>query len=202
MEEQKTEEHIDDELTNGVPAENESSVGEILETIDEDAKLEEIIEIKSGDLTELKEELESSRKQSEEYLDGWQRTQAEFLNYKKRIDRDHVQRQHDATGNVIKKFLVVSDDLERALKNSPKEGDGANWAEGIELIYRKLETILSNEGITALNPEGQIFDPKFHEAISQEDSPNHESGQIIEVIQQGYLLGERVLRPATVRVAS
>jgi molecular chaperone GrpE len=94
------------------------------------------------------------------------------------------------------------DDLDLALAECPQDGDGVEWAQGIELIYRKLLTILENEGVEPLEAEGHIFDPNIHEAVSQEESPDHESGQIIEVIKKGYLIGERVLRPAKVRVAS
>jgi molecular chaperone GrpE len=76
------------------------------------------------------------------------------------------------------------------------------WADGIELIYRKLQAILEAEGIKRIEAEGQMFDPNFHEAILQEPSEGHKSGQIIAVTQNGYMLGERVIRPALVRVAA
>jgi molecular chaperone GrpE len=107
----------------------------------------------------------------------------------------------NATGNVIRRYLDILDDLDRALKNRPQEGEGAAWAQGIELIYRKFQNLLEAEGVVAMDSEAQMFDPNFHEAISSEDSPDHESGQIIEVLKQGYLIGDRVLRPALVRVA-
>ena len=99
------------------------------------------------------------------------------------------------TGEVIKKYLVVLDDLDRALKMRPTEGEGAAWAEGIELIYRKLQNILDSEGVKRIPAEDEEFDPTRHEAISHEESPDHESGQIIEVVQQGYTLGDRVSAP-------
>jgi molecular chaperone GrpE len=149
----------------------------------------------------LGEELAAARAKASEYLEGWQRAQADFANYKKRVARDQSQVYQNAAGSIIKRFLDVVDDLERALKNRPQEGDGAAWAEGIELIYRKLLNTLETEGVTRLEAEGQLFDPNLHEAITQEDSDAHESGQIIEVVKQGYLIGDRILRPALVRVA-
>jgi molecular chaperone GrpE len=149
----------------------------------------------------LRSELESWQAQAGEYLDGWQRSRAEFANYKKRVDRELAQAYQSASGNIFKRYLEVLDDLERALKNRPQEGDGAAWAEGIELIYRKLTSILEAEGVKVMPAQGQIFDPNLHEAISQEENGEYESGQIIEVIKQGYLLGDRVLRPALVRIA-
>jgi len=149
----------------------------------------------------LQDELEKSRAKSNEYFDGWQRERADFINYKKRIDREAASMQQNATASVVKKYLVILDDLERALKTRPTGGEGAAWADGIELIYRKLTNLLQQEGVCRMEAEKEFFDPRRHEAIMQEESPDHESGQIIEVIQQGYLLGDRVIRPALVRVA-
>jgi molecular chaperone GrpE len=149
----------------------------------------------------LKSELAEAQAKADEYLDGWQRSRAEFANFRKRIERDQATANQVATGNVVKRFIDVVDDLDRALKNSPKDEEGANWAGGIELIYRKLLTNLENEGVQVIQAEGQNFDPSLHEAISQEDHPDLESGQVIATVSQGYILGERVLRPARVRVA-
>lgn len=149
----------------------------------------------------LKQEIEQLRQKNDEYLDGWQRERAEFANYRKRIEREREQLKMNLAGDIVKRYLDVIDDLERALKNRPKDGEGATWAEGIELIYRKMLAILEAEGVQPMQAEGEAFDPNRHEAISHEASPDHESGQIIEVVKNGYLLGERVLRPALVRVA-
>lgn len=145
--------------------------------------------------------LEESQAKANEYLDGWQRARAEFANYKKRVDREQALVYQTTAGNIIKRYLEIMDDLERALKNHPAEGDGAAWAEGIDLIYRKLQALLEAEGVKPMPADGQFFDPNLHEAISHEAAPALESGQIIEVVKQGYMLGDRVLRPAWVRVA-
>ena len=153
------------------------------------------------ELETLNLELENTREKADEYLDGWQRSRAEFANFKKRVEKEQAQVYQNAAGSIIKKYLDVLDDLERALQNRPEEGDGANWAEGIDLIYRKFLTILECEGITRMDTEGMFFDPTLHEAVTSEEDEQFESGQIIEVLQQGYKLGDRVLRPAKVRVA-
>jgi molecular chaperone GrpE len=147
------------------------------------------------------QELEDALVKAQEYLEGWQRARAEFANYKKRVDRDQAHTYQLAAGSVIRRFLEGVDDLERALKNRPRDGEGAAWAEGIELIYRKFLNILEAEGVKRMEAQGKEFDPNLHEAITQEDSAEHKSGYIIEVVQQGYLIGDRVLRPALVRVA-
>ncbi len=153
-------------------------------------------------LNELQEDLEQTRQKADDNLEGWRRERAEFSNYRKRVERDQAQLAGNITGEVIKKYLVILDDLSRALKTRPTEGEGASWSQGIELIYRKLQNILDAEGVTRIPAEsGQEFNPEIHEAITHEESPDHEGGEIIEVVQQGYKIGDRVLRPALVRVA-
>jgi molecular chaperone GrpE len=149
----------------------------------------------------MQQDIEKVRKEANEHLESWQRERADFKNYINRIEREQEMLRQTLNGALIKKYLVVLDDMERALKNRPTQGDGAAWADGIELILRKLQNILDVEGINRIPAEGELFDPNRHEAISHEDSTNHKSGEIIEVIQQGYLIGDRVLRPALVRVA-
>lgn len=155
----------------------------------------------SPTVEELQAELEGLRSQAEDYLDGWQRARAEFQNYKKRIDRELEDAKAHISGDILARYLPILDDLDRALKDRPTDDDAAAWAEGIELIYRKLQAILESEGIEPIPAEGQTFDPNLHEALSHEESDEFESGKVIDVIQRGYKLGDRVLRPALVRVS-
>lgn len=175
---------------------------------DSQPPVEEIVEVpleeaeeEVDEIVALQDELTAARTQSDEYLDGWQRSQADFSNYKKRMERERSLAYKNASADIIKRYLDVTDDMARALENRPQEGDGATWADGIELIYRKLLTVLENAGVTLMDIEGVAFDPNLHEAISVENNPDYESGQVIEVLKQGYMLGDRVLRPASVRVA-
>ena len=149
----------------------------------------------------LETQLKEASVKADENLDGWQRSVAEFSNYKKRMERDRVQNKLESSTSIIRKVLPAIDDLDRALANKPAEGDGAEWAKGIELVQRKLMTLLENENVKAIDAENAMFDPNIHEAIAMEASDDHESGQIIEVLQKGYMIGERVLRPTLVRVA-
>ena len=146
--------------------------------------------------------LEASEAKAAEYLDGWQRAKAEFTNYRKRQERERELARFETVGRVAKRYLPIVDDLGRALNDHPTEGDGVAWAEGIELIYRKLMNILEAEGVLPIEAEGEIFDPNLHEAVVQTESDEHESGQVIEVLQTGYKMGDRVLRPAIVRIAA
>jgi molecular chaperone GrpE len=168
----------------------------------QDATDEAIQQISVEDTEALKSELEEWKAKADEYLDGWQRARADYVNYKKRVEREQVQVHQNASASVIRRFLEVVDDLDLALKNRPQEGDNAGWAEGVELIYRKLSAILEAEGVSIIDADGQYFDPNLHEAITHEQHPELESGRIIAVVKKGYRLGDRVLRPAQVRVAS
>jgi molecular chaperone GrpE len=146
----------------------------------------------------LQQQLTEAQAQAAEYKDGWQRALADFQNYKRRTDAERDSTYQNAVGNIIKRYLPVLDDMERAMAARPAD---LPWSDGIELIYRKLQTILENEGLKRIDAEGQPFDPNFHEAISQEPADGVESGHVIGVVQNGYMLGERVIRPALVRVA-
>lgn len=168
------------------------------DTLEEDLAMQNTFQ---AEIESLKQELENTRSKSEEYLDGWQRSRAEFANYKKRVEREQATIYQTTSTTIIKRYLEVLDDLERALNNRPQEGEGKIWAEGIELIFRKFLSILENEGVVVMKAQGEQFDPNLHEAISSEENDDFDSGQIIEVVKQGYTQGERVLRPALVRVA-
>jgi molecular chaperone GrpE len=149
-------------------------------------------------LEALQKQLAEAEAKATEYKDGWARSQAEFQNYKKRLERDNELTYASMKGDIIKKVLPALDDMERALQNRP--ADDA-WASGIELIARKLQNILESEGVKRIEANGAAFDPIFHEAITHEPSEEVESGHVIAVVQNGYMLGERVIRPALVRVA-
>lgn len=146
----------------------------------------------------LKRQLEEAEGKLVESVDGWQRTQADFQNYRKRIERDNELMYASMKGDIVRKVLPALDDLERALQNRPVDDA---WANGIDLIARKLQTMLESEGVKRIEAAGTEFDPKFHEAISHEPAEGVASGHVIEVVQNGYVLGERVIRPALVRVA-
>ena len=164
-------------------------------------------EVEAGrppDIAALQRELETAQSKAAEYLDGWQRSQAEFQNYKRRVERERTEMMQGMTGKVIARYLDIVDDFDRAMKGRPTEADDpewAKWAEGIQLIYRKFQNVLDAEGVSRIEAEGQDFDPNLHEAVVHEESDGHKSGQIIEVLRHGYKLGDRVIRPALVKVA-
>lgn len=169
------------------------------EDISEDQEVDPELE---EQVTALQTALEEMDDKAEEYLDGWQRARAEFSNYKKRVLRENMDIRQVARGEVIKLYLDIADDLERALQEKPETGDSETWAEGIEIIFQKLRARLESEGIKPMKAMGEDFDPNIHEALMKEESEEFESGKIIEVMQEGYWIGDKVLRPALVRVAA
>jgi len=118
------------------------------------------------------------------------------------VQRDSARTYQDAMASTLKLFLCASDDLERALKNKPSGKDLDGWVNGIELILQKLTNQMKNQGVERMDIQpGDDFDPNIHEAITQEEHPDYKEGQIIEVIQPGYKISDRIIRPAMVRVA-
>lgn len=162
---------------------------------------EEELDKERGELGRLQEELERANAQASEYLDGWQRAQAEFSNYKKRQEAERAQMMALANATLLRRLLPVVDDFERALETLPANLNQLTWCEGVLLIRHKLGGVLESEGVKPIETDGQAFDPRYHEAVTYEEAPGFVEGQIIGEVQRGYTLGERVLRPALVRVA-
>ena len=153
------------------------------------------------ELEQLEEALEEAKAEAEEYLDGWRRAQAEFSNYKKRQRAEQAKVHELANANLLRKLLPVLDDFDRAISTMPQGVEKLSWTQGLLMVKRKLEAILETEGVEPVETEGASFDPHYHEAVTHEEMPGYEDGQIIGEVQKGYVLGDRVLRPALVRVA-
>ena len=164
-------------------------------------KAEENVTIPLKEYARQMEEIDQLKNKVDEYSDGWQRERADFTNYRNIIQRDQDQMKNNLTVEIVKKYLAVSDDINRALKDAPDGNEVKGWVDGIRLIYQKLQSILEAEGVQRIPAENEIFDPHRHEAIVTEENPQFESGHVIEVLQQGYLIGDRVIRPARVKVA-
>jgi molecular chaperone GrpE len=131
------------------------------------------------------------------------RRQAEFENYRRRIDREKVESYARARGEVLLELLPVVDNFERALSSLEKsETDAAGLRHGIELIHKQFKDALTKFGLEPVESVGQVFDPHLHEAVTIEPTDEHEENTIIEEFQRGYKLGEKLLRPAKVKVAA
>jgi molecular chaperone GrpE len=146
-------------------------------------------------------ELEEARARADEATYNWQRSAADFANYKRRTEEDRSLLTQAGTAVLISKLLAVQDDFDRALANVPAEVH-EGWLEGIQLVERKLRSVLESEGVTPIEALGQPFDPNLHEAVVHEPTDAHPDNTVIEELQRGYRLGDRVLRPSLVKVAN
>ena len=147
----------------------------------------------------LEEELAAEKQKAAEYLANWQRAQADFINYKRRMEQERADFNSFANANLVLGILPVLDDLERALEAMPVRISKSEWAEGMRLVERKFKTILQGMGVIPMVSVGETFDPNIHEALRQSSGPE---GIIIEEFQKGYMMGARVLRPAKVVVGN
>jgi molecular chaperone GrpE len=182
--------------------ENESQLRDKeAEVVEQPGSAGEVEAPEVDEVEKLRNELQEARDEAEEYLDGWRRTQAEFSNYRKRQRADGEQVRELANAGLLRNLLPVLDDFERAIATVPDGIRKLSWIQGLLMVKRKLEVVLESEGVEPIEATGEKFDPYYHEAVTYEEIPGYEEGQIIGEVQQGYVLGDRVLRPALVRVA-
>lgn len=150
----------------------------------------------------LADELAKARKEATEFKEGWLRERADFNNYKKRVEGQMKDLRDTASIEALLVLLPIIDDFERAMANVPPEMKDDPWINGVGGIYRKFQKTLDDKGVTTLDPVGEVFDPTRHEAVVTEDSSEVESGHVIATLQKGYARGERILRPALVKIAT
>ncbi len=151
----------------------------------------------SEDIESIVKALEEEKGKAETYLANWQRSQADLVNYKRRSEQERAEVTNFANSTLILNLLPVLDDLARALAIVPEELVESAWVEGIRHIYRKLKAVLEAQGLSEIEAEGKDFDPNFHEAVMAVEG---EEDKVIEEIQKGYRLRERVIRPTMVKV--
>ena len=145
-------------------------------------------------------ELEALRVENEELIDTLQRVKAEFDNYRKRAARDQESLVARAHERLVKELLPVLDDLERALVAAEEHAE-AKLEEGVKLVHRELVEALAKEGLVEIETDGH-FDPHVHEALLSQPDDDRESGAILDVLQKGYRIGDKVVRPARVIVVA
>jgi molecular chaperone GrpE len=150
----------------------------------------------------LRQDLAETKAKETEYLDGWQRARAELSNARKRFQRDQEQAYTNARADVLTRLLPIVDDFERARNTLPDDLSRLTWIEGVLLIQRKLQALLDQDGVVPIQAVGEKFDPFLHQAITHEPSAAVPEGHVIDEMQRGYRLGDRVLRPSMVRVSS
>jgi len=144
--------------------------------------------------------LDALRKEKDALQDRLLRMAAEFDNYRKRVDRERREQADFATAEAIADLLPIIDDLERALK-APASGEADGFRKGIDLIHQQMIELLRKRGVKPIDAVGTDFDPRYHQAVVQESSADHREGEVMEEFARGYMLGDRLLRPAMVKVA-
>jgi len=147
------------------------------------------------ELKKLQEELELTKQQAEEYLNGWKRTKADYLNREREIDKEKIEWIKFANLELILNFLPIMDSFDHSVKNLTEDSQG-EWVNGILKIKDQFESFLKAQGVEKIKTLGEKFDPMFHEAIDKQGEEN----EIVEEIQSGYTMHGRVIRPAKVVV--
>jgi molecular chaperone GrpE len=150
---------------------------------------------------EEQQDLREAQQKAETYLDLLQRTQADFVNYRRRMSQEQAETRTNAQVTLLKQLLPILDDFERAVAVTPAELTNNSWVQGLLLIARRLTALLDQLCVQQIGAAGEPFDPRLHEAIAVESVPDAAEGTIVKVILAGYILGERVIRPAQVIVA-
>jgi molecular chaperone GrpE len=140
------------------------------------------------------------QRERDEYYDRWMRKAAEFDNYRKRIERERREHSDQAIVDLLEELLLVVDDFDRALTVEAGER-GEAYRKGVELIHAKLYDLLKKYNVRPIDAVGADFDPNVHQAVMQESSPDHRDGEVIAELRKGYMIGDRLLRPAMVKVA-
>jgi len=177
----------DEPTTNNSDSQPEGSAAPAAEPVDE--------------LETLRAELAEMEQKADEYLRLAQRAQADFINYKRRIEEERQQQALNAGVSVLQRLFPVLDDFERALANASEAERQSGWGKGIGLVERNLRGVLAAEGVETIGAVGDEFDPRLHEALGSAPSQDVPEGHVAQVVRQGYRKGDRVLRPTQVVVA-
>jgi molecular chaperone GrpE len=151
-------------------------------------------------INELEQRIAALELEVEEQKSNWMRSVADFKNYKRRTESEREDLIRNASAGLILKLLPIVDDLTRAMEHVPEEVSNNPWLNGVKLVQRKLETVLEGEGLQPIAALGEEFDPKLHEAVMFEEAGEEQSHKVVQELQRGYKLGERVLRPTMVKV--
>jgi molecular chaperone GrpE len=144
---------------------------------------------------------DQAQRQRDEYYDLLLRKQAEFDNYRKRVERERQMVSDAASASMVEELLPLMDDLERALRTEAAGEAADAYRKGVELIHRQLGDILRKRGVRPIEALGAEFDPYYHQAVSHEPAEGRPEGEVIEEFRRGYMLGDRLLRPSMVKVA-
>lgn len=187
--------------TNGAPRDaaaahkgRKTRAEERIEALDTSAGL-------AAQIDELRDRAERAEREADENRAAWQRSAADFSNYRRRTEQQRLDELGLANEGLLLKLLAVADDLDRAVAHVPAELEGSPWVEGIKAIDRKVRSVLDSEGVTPIDAAESQFDPRLHEAVLNEETAAVPDGHVTRELQRGYRIRDRVLRPALVAVA-
>ncbi|WP_339157400.1 nucleotide exchange factor GrpE [Paenibacillus sp. FSL W8-0186] len=203
----KEQEPIQDNINTNVEEELEMSDNVNQEhTTDENSTAEETVANKqqtseASSAEGSNTEAEALRAELEEQQQRLLRAQADFDNFRRRTQKEKEELGKYASAKLITELLPVIDNFERAIASGEQGTDVSSYAKGVEMIFRQLEGVLGNEGLKAMETVGEPFNPEFHQAIMQVESDEHEEGIVVEEVQKGYMLKDKVIRPAMVKVS-
>jgi molecular chaperone GrpE len=159
----------------------------------------EATETDGADPEKLKALLDDERQKAQSYMQNWQRAAADYQNFKRRVEEERAETSRFANAALLINLLPILDDLERALQTVDQHLAGLTWVDGIRLILRKFQAVMDLAGVQEIAADGETFDPAWHEAVAQQPG---EENKVLSVVQKGYKLGDRVMRPAMVIVGS
>jgi len=162
---------------------------------------ETIVKDHADEINLLKIEIESRGKTINEYLNQIKRTQADFENYRKRVEKEKEDIALEEKRKILCEMITVADDLDRSIAASKKNHDAESLSKGVEMVHKKLMSMFAKEGIAKIESVGKQFDPRLHEAVAVEESKNIKDNTVIEELEKGYIFKNKILRPAKVRVA-
>ncbi len=182
--------HEKDENENNIESNQKNETVDLEEDI-----TEEVLEER---LDQIKKELTTVTEEKDKYLNKLKRMKADFVNYRNRSKKEKGRIESRTKMDFINSVLPVIDNFERALKSVDEDSE---FLSGVQMIYKQLLDVLKKEGLEIIDTEGQEFNPEYHEAIMQLETDEYESGYIVEEVQRGYILEDKVVRPAMVKVA-
>jgi molecular chaperone GrpE len=183
-------------------AKKSGSEEEAKQNVEQEIVEPEIIVDEESSIDELRAKLGEAEKKAEENYQKYLRAQADFDNFRRRARKEKEDQASYASLPVIEQFLPALDNFERALASSKETRDAESLAKGVEMVLRQMEQVLTTEGLEVISTIGEAFDPTVHQAVMQVESEEFEAGTVVEELQKGYKLKDRVIRPAMVKVSS
>ncbi|GGL40414.1 nucleotide exchange factor GrpE [Sporolactobacillus putidus] len=185
-----------------VPEAEDAAQAQPEETAEEKAADQPDAELLAKKVGELTAEIESLKKDSDDLNNRLLRAQADFENFRRRTNKEKADARKYRAQDLASDLLEILDNFKRALDVETTSEDGSALKKGMEMVLGKFETALKKEGVEEIDSLGKPFDPNFHQAVMQEESQEHEAGTVIQVLQAGYTLNGRVIRPAMVKVSA